>query len=376
MRWAMGLITDEVQGFATYYPAVLFAALVGGAGVGIFASVLGAVISWWAFLPPYFEFSSLTSGQAISILSYLFASLLIVWAADHYRRLTKRLEDEENFRKLAVEELAHRLKNKLATIQSIISFQLRDEPQTKDAILSRLSALSATDDLIMAAQGRGARIRDVLSAELRPYGASRISIEGPDCLLSPKLALTMALLAHELATNAAKYGALSNSLGKLSITWSLSSEELNLEWRESDGPVVTPPTHRGFGVRLLSRALDQFGGTVETTFELTGLVCKLKVTLPERTPSIVPDINGKVFGSRLNCGDSRAMSSIGTKRTSAFALQGFSLSASASALWACSVGVGSGSKSPVVLLTPLWTRTAHVVSLRTVSGRLPKLRYG
>ncbi len=293
MRWGIGLITDDVQGFATYYPAVLFAALVGGAGVGIFASVLGAVISWWAFLPPYFEFSSLTSGQAISLLSYLFASLLIVWAADHYRRLTKRLEDEENFRKLAVEELAHRLKNKLATIQSIISFQLRDEPQTKDAILSRLSALSATDDLIMAAQGRGARIRDVLSAELRPYGASRISIEGPDCLLSPKLALTMALLAHELATNAAKYGALSNSLGKLSIAWSLSSEELNLEWRESGGPVVTSPTHRGFGVRLLSRALDQFGGTVETTFESTGLVCKLKVTLPKRTPSIVPDITGK-----------------------------------------------------------------------------------
>ena len=231
------------------------------------------------------------SGQAISLRSYLFASLLIVWAADHYRRLTKRLEDEENFRKLAVEELAHQ--NKLATIQSIIGFQLRDEPQTRDAILRRLSALSATDDLIMVAQGRGARIRDVLSAELRPYGASRISIEGPDCLLSPKLALTMALLAHELATNAAKYGALSNSLGKLSIAWSLSSEELNFEWRESDGPIVTSPTHRGFGVRLLSRALDQFGGTIETTFEPTGLVCKLKVTLPERTPSIVPDITSK-----------------------------------------------------------------------------------
>jgi K+-sensing histidine kinase KdpD len=101
MRWGIGLIT-EVQGFATYYPAVLFAALVGGAGVGIFAIVLGGVISWWAFLPPHFVFSPLTSGQAISLLSYLFASLLIVWAADHYRRLTKRLEDEENFRKLAV----------------------------------------------------------------------------------------------------------------------------------------------------------------------------------------------------------------------------------------------------------------------------------
>ena len=149
----------------------------------------------------------------------------------------------------------------------------------------------------MAAQGQGAHILNVLSTELRPYGASRISIEGPDCLLSPKLALTMALLIHELATNAAKYGALSNSLGKLSIAWSLSGEELNLEWRESDGPIVTAPTHSGFGVRLVSRAMDQFGGTVETNFETTGLVCKLKVSLPERTPSLVPD--GPIIGQVL-----------------------------------------------------------------------------
>ena len=124
---------------------------------------MGIPASVFCIFTPHFR----TSNQP---LSYLFASLLIVWAAEHYRRLTKGLEDEENFRKLAVEELAHRLKNKLATIQSIISFQLRDEPQTRDAILSRLTALSATDDLIMTAQGRGARIRDVLSAELRPYG--------------------------------------------------------------------------------------------------------------------------------------------------------------------------------------------------------------
>ena len=293
VRWGLGLITNQVQTFITFYPAVLFAAIVGGAGVGTFATLLAAVVGWWAFQPPYFAFSPPTFGQAISLLSFLLSSLLVVWAADHYSKVTKRLEDEENFRKLAVEELAHRLKNKLATIQSIISFQLREEPQTRDAILSRLNALSATDDLIITSQGRGARIRNIVSAELRPYGASRISIEGPDCLLSPKLALTMALLVHELATNAAKYGALSNSLGNLSITWSLSDEKMDLEWRESDGPIVTPPTHKGFGVRLLSRALDQFGGAVETTFEPTGLVCKLKVSLPESTPSIVPDVTSK-----------------------------------------------------------------------------------
>jgi two-component sensor histidine kinase len=190
-------------------------------------------------------FFPLTPGQAISLLSYLFASLLIVWAADHYRKLTKRFEDEEKFRKLAVEELAHRLKNKLATIQSIISFRLREHPQAKDEILGSLSALMATDDLIMATQGQGARIRDILSAELRPYEVSRVSMEGPDVLLPSKLALMMALLVHELATKAAKYGALSSPVGNLSIRWSLADARLDLEWRESGGPAVI--AQRPFG---------------------------------------------------------------------------------------------------------------------------------
>jgi len=283
VRWGLSFISEDIFLFAAFYPAILFATYIGGLGVGVFAAVLGAAIAWGAFVP-----HPLGVGVQIKLLGYLLSSTLIIWGADHYRRVRKRLEDEENFRKLAVEELAHRLKNKLATIQSIISYQLREEPQVRDTILSRLSALSATDDLIMAAQGQGAHIRNVVSTELRPYGASRVSIEGTDCLLPPKLALTMALLIHELATNAAKYGALSNSLGKLLIAWSLSGEELNLEWRESGGPIVTAPTHKGFGVRLVSRAMDQFGGTVETNFEPTGLVCKLKVSLPERTPSLVP----------------------------------------------------------------------------------------
>ena len=299
IRWGLGLVGGDVQAFTTYYPAVLFAALVGGAGVGTFAALAGGLIGWWAFLPP--QFGPLTPGQEISLLSYVIASLLIVWGADHYRTITKRLEDEEKFRKLAVDELAHRLKNKLATIQSIISFQLRDDPQVRDAILSRLGALSATDDLIMAAQGQGALLRDILSAEFAPYDVSRILMEGPGCLLPPKMALTMALLVHELATNAAKYGALSNSVGKLSIGWSLSDARLNLEWREIDGPVVTTPTHRGFGTRLLSRSMDRFGGTFETTFEATGIICKMSVMLPERTPSIVPKVTGK--GSELIAAD-------------------------------------------------------------------------
>ena len=272
LRWGLGLASEQILTFPTFYPAVLFLGLIGGARAGAFAAVLGGLIGWWAFMPPHFAFFPVTVGQQIGLLMYFSASLLIVWGADHYRKITKRLEDEEKFRKLAVDELAHRLRNKLATIQSIISFQLRDDPQIRDAILGRLTALSATDDLIMAAQGQGAGLRGILSAELLPYGGSRVSMEGPDVLLPPKLALVMALLVHELATNAAKYGALSSSVGNLSIQWSLADARLDLEWRERGGPAVTAPVHRGFGTRLFSRALEQFGGAVEATFVMTGLI--------------------------------------------------------------------------------------------------------
>ena len=287
LHWGIGFISEDSQHFTTYYPAVLIAALVGGAGAGTYAAILGGIIAWWAFMPPHVAFSSLTFGQVVSLLIYLLASLFIVWAANHYRELTKRLEDEEKFRKMTVEELAHRLKNKIATIQSIISLQLRDSPQTRDAIIGRLIALSATDDLIMEAQGQGARLQQIIAAELGPYEASRIAVEGPVILLSPKLATTMALLVHELTTNSAKYGALSSATGQVAICWSLSGTRLNLEWRERDGPIVATPVHRGFGTRLLSVALEPFGGTVETTFEPTGLICRLSATLPEKNASSI-----------------------------------------------------------------------------------------
>jgi two-component sensor histidine kinase len=296
IRWALGLINHDVLPLTTYYPAVLFAALVGGMVPGTFAAISGGLIGWWAFMAPHFDFSA-TRGQQISLVMYSFACGLIIWGADHYRKLLKDLEDEERFRKLTVGELGHRLKNKLATIQSIISFQLRDDPKIRDAILSRLTALSATDDLIMETQGQGAHLGDILSTELRPYEVSRVSRKGPDVLLPPKLALIMALLVHELATNAAKYGALSRSAGKLSIRWSLADGRLDIEWRESNGPAVIAPTQRGFGTRLFSGALEQFGGSVEPTFAKKGLICKLSLVLEENSPSVAPTTTPKIFAA-------------------------------------------------------------------------------
>jgi two-component sensor histidine kinase len=203
--------------------------------------------------------------------------------------IARRLEHEERFRQLAVEELAHRLKNKVATIQSIVNLRLRENPQARDEIVNCLGSLRATDELILSTQGQGAHFADILAAELRPYDSRRLSIDGPNVLLPPKLALTMALLIHELATNAAKYGALSISSGRISVRWSHLDSILLVEWHESGGPLVSPPSHRGFGTRLFLRALEQFNGNMETAFEPTGLVCKLRIPLSDTPLSIVPE---------------------------------------------------------------------------------------
>ena len=246
-------------------------------------AVLGGVIAWWAFMSPVFTFSLERYGDKVTLVSFAFVSFLLVLVGDHFRRVTKRLEDEEQLRQLAVQELAHRLKNKIATIQAIISIQLRDQPQVRNDILDRLAALTATDHLIEEANGRGAFFHDIAKAELGPYVATRVVIRGPNVLLPPKYALTVALVVHELATNSAKYGSLSVANGIVSLNSRIADALLELEWKEREGPPVSAPQKQGFGLRLMSRALAQLGGDTEILFDPLGVVCKMKVTLPVGT---------------------------------------------------------------------------------------------
>jgi two-component sensor histidine kinase len=304
IRWGLGFLGHPVLPFTTYYPAVLFATYVGGFGVGCYAVALGGLIGWWAFLSPPFSFLSFKSEGELELVIYLAACAFIVWGADSYRRLvrrhrdlTVRLLEEEKFGKVVVEELAHRLKNKIATIQSIVSYQLRGQPELRDAIVGRLVALAGTDDLIMAAQGHGVDLRELLMTELGAYEASRVLMAGPPVFLPAKLALSMALLVHELATNAAKYGALSVESGVVSVHWSVTNRILDLVWQEAGGPAVAPPTRRGFGVRLISGALDQFSGTTQMRFEASGLICRATAKLSESAIPLSPGSKGNGNGA-------------------------------------------------------------------------------
>lgn len=200
--------------------------------------------------------------------------------------VTDRVRAEEQ-QKLLLDELNHRVKNTLATVQAIAAHTLRNHTDPKafrELFEARLMALSGTHDLLTARNWRSARLHDVLLVELSPHGEGRYELDGQDVNLSPNEALTLGLVFHELATNAAKYGALSRQEGRVCVAWRVSNaaggERLSLTWREVGGPPVTPPKRRGFGSRLIERSLrGDIEGSASLDFAPEGLICRLEAPL-------------------------------------------------------------------------------------------------
>lgn len=185
--------------------------------------------------------------------------------------------------RLLMDELNHRVKNTLATVQAIAQQTLRgnaDPERFSEAFESRLMALSKTHNALTESQWSGASLKQILWQELSPYGAERVVLNGRDVHLSARMALSLGMVFHELATNAAKYGALSSS-GRLTVTWSLEGvDRLVLDWRETGGPPTVAPTRRGFGSRLIERSISgELQGRVDIDYAAGGLVCLFNLPL-------------------------------------------------------------------------------------------------
>lgn len=196
--------------------------------------------------------------------------------------ITERVQAQDRQR-LLMDELNHRVKNTLATVQAIAQQTLRGSTtpeQFTEAFESRLMALSKTHNALTDSHWSGAGLRQILWQELSPYGAERVTLSGPEIQLSARLALALGMVFHELATNAAKYGALSEA-GQLRVTWSVEDTEvLSLEWRETGGPAPKPPSRRGFGSRLIERSITgELQGTVALDYDPAGLICRFTVPL-------------------------------------------------------------------------------------------------
>jgi two-component sensor histidine kinase len=281
-RWGLSLIRPDVF-FIPYFPAVFFATAFGGYRLGIATAIAGGALG----VTVNFSDAPTDFAKLALLAIYLVVCGLTVWGVEHYRsvaarqrQISGRLMQEENYRKLVVEEFQHRLKNKLSTIHAVIHLVLQDQPQIWAGIDQRLRALSAADDLIARVDGTGCDIKDLLISELGPYGHVRFTLNGSPLFLPAKLAVSLTLVFHELATNAAKYGAFSSLRGLLQVSWSVSDDRLNVTWDETEGPPVETIGAAGFGTRLLKSALTAFDGKIEVAFLRTGVHCTMQCRIP------------------------------------------------------------------------------------------------
>jgi PAS domain S-box-containing protein len=200
-------------------------------------------------------------------------------SAQHEIDRRRRAEERQD---VLLREVKHRAKNTIATIQAMAVQTFRGASKEEQAAFNaRVRAMAEALDLLTNRDWDRAPIEDVIARAIVPFEdvvRRRFTLVGPGAALSSDVALALALALHELATNAIKYGALSNEKGRVTIAWSLgegSDAKLRLSWRESDGPPVAPPTRTGFGTLLIERTLGGNGKTARMEFAPTGLVCTL-----------------------------------------------------------------------------------------------------
>ncbi len=210
----------------------------------------------------------------------------IVGASKIARDITERRQAQER-QKLLVNEMQHRIKNTLATVQAIATQTLRNSPDERDAFVARLHALAGAYDLLRDDNWDQAALNDLVGKALNAFRdkhRERFFVDGPDGIfLDAQKSSLLVMALHELATNAVKYGALSNENGQVRVVWERLGDDpakrFRLCWTESGGPPVSPPTQKGFGSLLIERALQNHLGQARLDFAPQGLVCSIEISL-------------------------------------------------------------------------------------------------
>lgn len=209
----------------------------------------------------------------------------IIGASKVARDITERKRARE-LQKLFVEEMKHRIKNTLSTVQAIAAQTMKSaSAEERAAFGTRLSALASVHDVLTLENWNRAPLREIVEGALKPFQdqfRERIAVEGhADIWLDPTKSLLLAMALHELATNAVKYGALSNAAGRVRVVWDAAPDgppgRINLQWRETGGPLVVAPAKRGFGSVIIERALKSELGTVRLDFDSRGVSCEMEI---------------------------------------------------------------------------------------------------
>ena len=206
-------------------------------------------------------------------------------------RLVAKCEQQ----RLLMAELGHRVKNSLTLVQAMVSQTLREQTSldgARETLSARIASLGQSHAILIDEGWSGASLKQVVEGALRVHGygshSGRFSVSGPAVRLGPRQMLALSMALHELGTNAAKYGALSVATGRVEVAWTTTrnanGRTLRLQWRERGGPAVLPPPRRGFGSKLIERALrDALDGQVSLAFEPTGVICTVLAHLAPMT---------------------------------------------------------------------------------------------
>ncbi|MGE6741118.1 sensor histidine kinase [Allorhizobium pseudoryzae] len=268
--------------FNTFFPFIIVAAALGGrhAGIALIGwAVLFAITIWLSIRPVHIW------GAGIATLVFVSLGSLTIAIVHALQSLVAALEQAEGQADVLAREMRHRVGNLMQLVQAIAQMTARsstDLAQFMPRFEGRLRALSEAHKVSAGDRQLSGDLDTLLRVLLSAYDPERLQLVGQKITLDADVAPRLALVIHELATNAAKYGALSVPSGIVKIVWSRTGEDLDIQWREEGGPPVSPPAKTGFGSRLIAATVAAGNGTAKIDYAETGLACHLTFPLKRR----------------------------------------------------------------------------------------------
>ena len=279
-RWLIDFVVPRQSPFITFFPAVFLAGYYLGRGPGILVLLLSTLVGT-LWIEPFGH--HVFGFYVASALLFLVTAGVILFLVDALATAHKRLSWQDQRLEMINRELKHRIKNLFAIADSVCQQTITaggSKREMSRSVSGRIRAIASAQELLSTTSTEGAELTELvqsLVSNLAPAPA-RIRIEGQPLRLGGEIATPFALILHELATNALKYGAWSKDIGCVHITWSRSSS-LRFQWREHDGPAIAPPLREGLGHKLIQSSLP--GARVEHSLKPDGLQCNIDLPLPK-----------------------------------------------------------------------------------------------
>lgn len=274
VRLALGMWFGATLYFVAFFPAVALTALFAGFWPGMLALALSVAVGIGLFIPAS-VLANLSPSFYANLAIYLIAGFFTVWLGHLFRTAVRELQAEQVQRELILKEVEHRGRNMGALGAAIVYYSLKDNKEAADLINRRMKTLQATNDLITQAPELQPGIQTIIKQELAPYGTERYTLDGGPLKLRADLARAVALIVHELVTNAVKYGALSEDTGKLAVSWTQRGDEISIDWQENKNSPIPAPSRVGFGTQLIDATVKGLNGSAERTFGERSYTCRI-----------------------------------------------------------------------------------------------------